>query len=218
MSQETNLAEKYTRLAKGFTERSYANSEELMRRRAELIASWGATLQAGDNVLELGCGDGSLASWLARKGLRYTGTDLAPGMIEAARAKAALYKVPSRFFEMDMNNPDLVESFDCIFGFCRTFFSYCLSPTPTLQRLRPHVRQKLIIDWNRYSRVSLEEAVAVVQEAGFKNVSYRPLLVPLTHRLPLFVQNGLYLLEKVPVLGLLPTRWKFSVIIKGEVE
>ena len=69
MRKETNLAEKYSRLAQGFTEKSHANPEELMRRRAELIVSWGATLESGDAVLELGCGDGSLAYWLARKGL-----------------------------------------------------------------------------------------------------------------------------------------------------
>ena len=218
MSQETNLAEKYTRLAKGFTERSHANPEELMRRRAELIVSWGATLEIGDTVLELGCGDGSLTYWLARKGLRYTGTDLAPGMIQAARAKAALHEVPARYLEMDMNSPDLIDHFDCIFGFCRTFFAYCRSPTSILQKLRPHVRKKIIVDWNRYSRVSLKDAIAAVRGAGFRKVAYRPFLVPSKHRLPPFLQSALYLLEKVPVLGLLPTRWRFSVIIKGEVE
>ena len=48
-----------------------------------MVLSWGTNLQAGDTVLELCCGDGSLAYWLAKEGLCYTGTDLAPGMIEA---------------------------------------------------------------------------------------------------------------------------------------
>lgn len=200
MSQEVNLAEKYSKLAQGFTEKSYANPEELMRRRAQLIVSWGATLKTGDTVLELGCGDGSLAYRLAKEGLCYTGTDFAPGMIEAATARAALYEVPARFFEMDINNPEVTENFDCIFGFCRTFFSYCKSPTLTLQKLRPHVCQKMIVDWNRYSRVSLNNAVAMVREAGFQKVSYRPFLVPLKRRLPPVMQNTLYLLEKFPGL------------------
>ena len=76
MSRKIKLAEKYTELAQGFTENSYSNPEELMRRRAELIVSWGKLLQTGDSVLELGCGDGSLAHRLVREGLRYTGTDL----------------------------------------------------------------------------------------------------------------------------------------------
>jgi len=217
MSRETKLAEKYTKLAQGFTESSYANPAEMMRRRAEVILSWGKFLQAGDSVLELGCGDGSLAHWLVREGLRYTGTDLASGMIEAARANATAYQVSARFFQMDMNSPEGIEDFDCIFGFCRTFFTYCESPQSTLKKLKPHVYQKIILDWNHYSRVSLGDALALVRESGFRNVTYRPFLVPLKHRLPPLIQNALYLLEKVPVLGLLPTRWKFSVVIKGEV-
>lgn len=218
MSQDTKLAEKYNRLAEGFTEKSHAHPEELLRRRAELVVSWGATLGAGDTVLELGCGDGSMAYGLAKNGLRYTGTDLAPGMIQAARARAARNKVQARFFEMDMNRLKLTERFDCIFGFCRTFFAYCQSPTSTLQELKSHVRRKVIVDWNRYSRVSLEDAVTAIRGAGFRKVSYRPLLIPSTHRLPPLVQNVLYSMERIPVLGLLPTRWRFSVILKGEVE
>ena len=217
MSQETRIAEKYSRAAEGFTENSYANPEELMGRRAEVILSWGTALQAGDTVLELCCGDGTLGCWLARKGLCYTGTDLAPGMIKAARAKAALYGVSAQFSEMDVNDPELTEKFDCIFGF-RTFFTYCESPRSTLKKLKSHVCQKIILDWNHYSRVSLDDALALVRESGFRNVTYRPFLVPMKHRLPPLIQNALYLLEKVPVVGLLPTRWKFSVVIKGEVE
>jgi len=145
MSREARLAEKYSKLAQGFTEGSYANPEEMMRRRAEVILSWGKFLRTGDSVLELGCGDGSLAHWLVREELRYTGTDLAPGMIEAARARAAAYQVSARFFQMDMNNPEGIEDFDCIFCFCRTFFSYCESPQSTLQKLKPHISQKIIV-------------------------------------------------------------------------
>ena len=145
MSQDADLVDKFSTGAEGWTERFYANPEELMGRRAEVIVSWGRTLQAGDTVLELGCGDGSLAHWLTRKGLRYTGTDFAPGMIRAARAKSALHESPARFFEMDMNSPEVSEDFDCIFGFCRTFFAYCKSPKWTMQKLRPHVYQKIMV-------------------------------------------------------------------------
>lgn len=217
MSHE-NLVDKFSKGAEGWTEKAYANPEELMGRRAEVIVSWGATLQAGDTVLELGCGDGSLAYWLTRKGLRYTGTDFAPGMIEAARGRAALYEFPAKFFEMDMNHPEVSESFDCIFGLCRTFFAYCKSPKWTLQELRPHVCRKIMVDWNHFSPVSLKDAVESVREAGFRSVSCRPFLVPSRTRLPGFVKNFVYLLEDIPVLGLLPTRWRFSVIIKGEVD
>jgi SAM-dependent methyltransferase len=48
-----------------------------------------AAFQPGDHVLELGCGTGEDAIWLARRGLRVTATDVSPGMLAVARAKAA---------------------------------------------------------------------------------------------------------------------------------
>ncbi|MGH2544698.1 MAG: class I SAM-dependent methyltransferase, partial [Ardenticatenaceae bacterium] len=47
-----------------------------------------ATFQPGDHVLELGCGTGEDAVWLARRGIRVTATDASAGMIEQARRKA----------------------------------------------------------------------------------------------------------------------------------
>ncbi|HWQ13628.1 MAG TPA: class I SAM-dependent methyltransferase, partial [Roseiflexaceae bacterium] len=42
----------------------------------------------GERVLELGCGTGEDALWLARRGVHVTATDASPGMLAAARAKA----------------------------------------------------------------------------------------------------------------------------------
>ena len=42
----------------------------------------------GDRVLELGCGTGEDAVWLARQGVEVWATDSSPAMIEVARAKA----------------------------------------------------------------------------------------------------------------------------------
>ena len=43
----------------------------------------------GMRVLELGCGTGEDAIWLARRGIRVTATDASPAMLDVARAKAA---------------------------------------------------------------------------------------------------------------------------------
>ena len=55
--------------------------------RAELIASLGVPLDAGDEVLDLACGDGGLGEHLLARGLRYTGIDAEPAMVDAARRR-----------------------------------------------------------------------------------------------------------------------------------
>ena len=40
------------------------------------------------HVLELGCGTGEDAVWLAQRGVRVTATDISPAMLDVARAKA----------------------------------------------------------------------------------------------------------------------------------
>ncbi|MCB9452577.1 MAG: methyltransferase domain-containing protein [Anaerolineaceae bacterium] len=45
--------------------------------------------RAGDMVLELGCGTGEDAFWLAGRGVRVLATDVSEGMLAAARAKTA---------------------------------------------------------------------------------------------------------------------------------
>jgi 2-polyprenyl-3-methyl-5-hydroxy-6-metoxy-1,4-benzoquinol methylase len=46
---------------------------------------------AGKDVLDVGCGDGTLALVLAKRGARVAAFDLSPGMIEVARERARLH-------------------------------------------------------------------------------------------------------------------------------
>jgi SAM-dependent methyltransferase len=62
-------------------------------------AAWGRLLArhlppAPCDVLDLGCGTGTLTLLLAEAGHRVHGVDLAPAMVEAARAKLASAEVP----------------------------------------------------------------------------------------------------------------------------
>lgn len=211
-----SLEEKYSRLAWQFSENSYANVEELMNHRLELVLHWGCPLEPGDRVLELACGDGYLGCLLAGYGIRYVGTDIAPGMVEAARRRAQAQGVRAEFFVMDMNRPTINEEFEGIISF-RTFYTYARNPLELLRWMRAHSRKKILVDWNHLCSLSLHEAVQLVREAGFVRVEFRPFLVPMTRRLPWTAQRVLYALERVPRLGLWLTRRRFSVIIKGEV-
>lgn len=61
----------------------------LGRRLREAV--WGhlvPAFQPGDHVLELGCGTGEDATWLAQRGVRVMATDASPAMLEVARRKA----------------------------------------------------------------------------------------------------------------------------------
>ena len=79
-------------------------------RDAEVRAAWASRLRtwlpaAPSDVLDLGCGTGSIALLLAEAGHRVTGVDLAPRMIELARAKLAAANLPATFLVGDAAEP-----------------------------------------------------------------------------------------------------------------
>jgi SAM-dependent methyltransferase len=55
-----------------------------------------SAFRPGDRVLELGCGTGEDAIWLAQRGVHVTATDAAEGMIDVIRLKAAAAGVAHR--------------------------------------------------------------------------------------------------------------------------
>ena len=79
--------DQYARKAAGWSDAEYADARAYLDHRAELIATLGAPLGAGDEVLDLACGDGGLGEHLLARGLRYTGIDAEPAMVDAARRR-----------------------------------------------------------------------------------------------------------------------------------
>jgi ubiquinone/menaquinone biosynthesis C-methylase UbiE len=79
--------------------------------RAEYVrAEWARLLRSWMphepvDVLDVGCGTGSLAVLLAADGHRVTGVDLAAGMVEQARAKAEKAGLDARFLVGDAARP-----------------------------------------------------------------------------------------------------------------
>ncbi|MFD9304100.1 class I SAM-dependent methyltransferase [Streptomyces sp. NPDC060048] len=67
------------------------------------LSSWAPTAPA--DVLDVGCGTGSLSQLLAESGHRVTGVDLAPRMVDQARAKLTSAGLQARFFVGDAAVP-----------------------------------------------------------------------------------------------------------------
>ena len=64
-----------------------------------------AAFRPGDHVLELGCGTGEDALWLARRGVRVTATDVSQAMLAIAQRKAAAAGLTHLidFAQLDLN-------------------------------------------------------------------------------------------------------------------
>ncbi len=75
-------------------------------------------------VLDVGCGTGDLAIWLAARGNTVTGVDFLSGPLAAARAKAAAAGVAVNFLEMDaLAVGEIPERFDAVTD-CGLFHSF----------------------------------------------------------------------------------------------
>jgi SAM-dependent methyltransferase len=65
-------------------------------------------------VLDLACGEGTFAVAMANRGLRLTGVDLSPEMLEIARERAATAGVRATFIRQDMRSLSLRGRFDLV--------------------------------------------------------------------------------------------------------
>jgi ubiquinone/menaquinone biosynthesis C-methylase UbiE len=84
-------------------------------------------VQKGERVLDVACGSGNLAIPAARAGAIVTGVDIAPNLVEQARARAAAEDLECQFDEGDAENmpyPDA--SFDTVV----TMFGAMFAPRP----------------------------------------------------------------------------------------
>ncbi|MEV4223230.1 class I SAM-dependent methyltransferase [Nonomuraea sp. NPDC049725] len=113
-----------------------------------LLRAWTPAAPGGVlDVLDVGCGTGSLSALLAGAGHRVTGVDVAPRMVELARAKLAAAGLTGRFAVGDAASPPTGdERFDLVL--CRHLVWTLPDPHAALRawagRLRPGGRLLLI--------------------------------------------------------------------------
>jgi SAM-dependent methyltransferase len=71
----------------------------------------------GKQILELGCGFGTLSVFLAKQGARVTGVDIGARLVEAADKLAELNGIDAQFARVDIKSlPFASESFDVVVG------------------------------------------------------------------------------------------------------
>jgi SAM-dependent methyltransferase len=81
-------------------------------------------VQAGEDVLDVGVGDGNAAILAARRGAKVTGVDLTPAQIERARARCAAEQVSVDLRVGDAQRLDLPdESFDVVMSVMGVIFA-----------------------------------------------------------------------------------------------
>jgi trans-aconitate methyltransferase len=73
-------------MAQTWDPETYGRTGAFVHQLASGVLEW-LNPQAGERVLDLGCGDGQLTQRLAATGARATGVDLSPEMVAAARAR-----------------------------------------------------------------------------------------------------------------------------------
>jgi len=82
------------------------------------------SIAPGSRLLDVACGSGGLALVAAREGIDATGVDLAPSMVEKARARAEAQNLSVRFEEADAENlPFADASFDVVTSLIGAMFA-----------------------------------------------------------------------------------------------
>jgi hypothetical protein len=185
-----------------WSHREYANPVPYLRHRAEVIVSLGPPLEAGDRLCDLACGDGGLADFLP--GIDYLGVDADPKMVEEARTKGR------GIVHADLNEFEPEEPVTATSIFRAIY--YTGDRLAFLRRVAGYTERKLVFDLNpRQYRV--EDVLAELRAAGWRNVAMRPFFVPQTRALPGPLGAALVAAERSGPLARLALRFRFTYLV-----
>jgi SAM-dependent methyltransferase len=192
--------------AERWTEDAYADPEAYLTHRAELIRSLGPPLLPGDSVLDLACGDGALAEFLAPHGIRYVGVDSSEAMVEAARARLGA-GAEAHVGIVDSYRPPTTVAATTIF---RALY-YAADRAAFFHHVSSYTEKKLVFDLNP-RQYRLEEIREELAAAGFAPVETRPFFVPQTVSLPRPLLRTLVAAERAGLLARSLLRVRFTYI------
>ena len=197
----------YARQAADWTEAAYADVTAYLAHRAELVVSLGPTLEAGDEVLDLACGDGGLGEALLARGVRYRGADSTPEMVAAARARLG-ERAPIDEGDLNEYVPPSAVAATTVF---RAIY-YARDRRVFFAHAREYTTTKLVFDLNpRQYRV--DDVLADLRAARFGAVELRPFFVPQTVSLPAPVLALAKTLERSGPLARLALRARFTYLV-----
>jgi SAM-dependent methyltransferase len=197
----------YARQAADWTERAYADVGAYLAHRAELISSLGPRLEAGDEVLDLACGDGGLGEALLARGLRYRGVDSTTEMVAAARTRLGESATVEQGDLNDYVPPSPVAA-TTVF---RAIY-YARDRAAFFGQAAEYTRKKLVFDLNpRQYRV--DDVLADLRAAGLARIDLRPFFVPQTVALPGPVAALAKTLERTGPPARLALRFRFTYLV-----
>lgn len=208
MTDASGKEDQYARKAASWSDAEYADGAAYLDHRAELVATLGVALDAGDEVLDLACGDGGLGEHLVARGLRYAGVDAEPAMVDAARRRLAGRAAVVGVGDLNTFVPPAPVAATTVF---RAIY-YAHDRAALFSRAARFTERKLVFDLNpRQYRVA--EVVAELEEAGFGRIVLRPFFVPQTQRLPGPVGALAKAAERTGPLARLVLRARFTYLV-----
>jgi SAM-dependent methyltransferase len=185
-----SLSDKYDRLAEGFAEAEYADPAYYNARRAEAVFALGPRLPAGATVLDLGCGDASLAAEVVRRGYAYLGVDPSPGMCAAARRRIGdAGRIEQGGF--DDYEPSAPVDMTVIL---RALY-LVEDRVAALRKIGEYTRTKIVFDVDA-RQLSASQVEQEARRAGFDRFETRPVFVSMRLVPPRPVDAGLRVLER----------------------
>lgn len=193
--------EKYDARAERWSEVAYADAATYLAHRAELVLSLGPSLEPGDTVLDLACGDAAAAEHLPD--VRYAGLDASTEMVKVARRRGRNVVVGNL---NDYQPPRPVAVTTCF----RAIY-YADDRVAFFRRVAGYTERKFVFDLNpRQYRV--EEVFADLRTAGFDQLELRPFFSPQKISLPRPLASALYALERSGPLARLLLTMRFSYL------
>ncbi len=199
--------DQYARQAKAWTERQYADAASYLAHRADLVVELGPRLRAGDEVLDLACGDGGLGELLLARGLRYRGVDSTPEMVSAASDRLAR-RAELTVGDLNEYEPPAPVAATTIF---RAIY-YARDRRELFRRIASYTESKLLFDLNP-RQYELDDVFADLRAAGLPRVALRPFFVPQTVVLPRALVAAARTLERSGPLARLALRFRFTYLV-----